>query len=214
MTNHRPIRVMIADDHPVVRSGISGMLANQSDFVLVGEAENGFQAVERVGQCNPDVVLMDLRMPLLDGLQALIQIRQRYPTVQVLILTTYDRDADIQNTLQAGAIGYLLKDAPREELYHSIRAAAQHQTVLNPAITSRLVQLLRKPQEDQPSEREIAILELVSQGLTNREIGKQLHISEATVKTHLLHIFAKLAVGDRAAAVRKAIELGLLTLSN
>ncbi len=207
------IRILIADDHPVVRTGLQGMLAKHEEFVIIGEAENGEQALRLTSERRPDVVLMDLRMPLMDGLQATIQIRQQYPSVQILILTTYDSDRDIVSAIHAGAIGYLLKDAPREELYQAIRAAAKGKSILNPDIAARLMEHMRKPANvDQLSEREIEILHRVSEGMTNKQIGGQLHISEATVKTHLIHIFAKLNVSDRAAAVRIAIERGILQI--
>jgi DNA-binding NarL/FixJ family response regulator len=207
-----PIRILIADDHPVVRTGLQGMLAKHEEFVIVGEAENGEQALRLTGERHPDVVLMDLRMPVMDGVQATTQIRQQYPRVQILILTTYDSDRDIVSAIHAGAIGYLLKDAPREDLYQAIRGAAKGKPILNPDIAARLMEHVRKPADDPLSEREIDILRLVSEGLTNRQIGGQLHISEATVKTHLIHIFAKLHVSDRAQAVRIAIERGILQL--
>jgi DNA-binding NarL/FixJ family response regulator len=207
------IRILIADDHPVVRTGLQGMLAKHEDFVIVGEAENGEQAVRLTGERHPDVVLMDLRMPVIDGVKATIQIRQQYPSVQILILTTYDSDREIVSAIHAGAIGYLLKDTPREDLYQAIRGAAKGKSILNSDIAARLMEHVRKPAgDDQLSEREINILGLVSEGLTNKQIGGQLHISEATVKTHLIHIFAKLHVSDRAAAVRTAIERGILQL--
>jgi DNA-binding NarL/FixJ family response regulator len=208
-----PIRILIADDHPVVRTGLRGMLATPEEFVIVGEAENGEEALRLTGERRPDIVLMDLRMPVLDGLQATICIKQQYPLTQILILTTYDSDRDIVTAIQAGAIGYLLKDAPREDLYQAIRAAAKGKSALNPDIAARLMEHVRRPvSEDQLSERETEILQLVSEGLTNKQIGAQLHISEATVKTHLIHVFAKLNVADRAAAVRIAIERGILQL--
>ena len=205
------IRILLVDDHPVVRAGIQGMLAKHEQFNIVGEAENGEQAIQLAGERLPDVILMDLRMPVMDGLEAMIQIRQTHPDIQVLILTTYDSDTDIVAAINAGAVGYLLKDAPREELYLAIQAAAQGKTALNPGVASRLMERIRNPSpESRFSQRELDILERVSEGHTNKDIAKQLFISEATVKTHLLHIFAKLDVSDRAAAVRVAIERGIL----
>lgn len=206
------IRVLIADDHPVVRDGIHGMLARYDDLELVGEADNGAHAVQLAAEHRPDVVLMDLRMPVMDGLQALTQIRQTYPRIQVIVLTTYDTDRDVVAAINAGAIGYLLKDAPREQVYQAIKSAAEGKSVLHPHIATRLVQHVRTATQDDLSTREIEIVQLVSLGQTNKEIARQLHISEATVKTHLLHIFAKLNVPDRAAAVRAAIERGLIDL--
>lgn len=205
------IRILIADDHPVVRTGIQGMLAHQGDFLIVGEAENGAAAVRLAAERLPNVVLMDLRMPVMDGLQAMQQIREQNPAVQVLILTTYDRDRDVLAAINAGAIGYLLKDAPREELYQAIRAAAQGRSVLDPGVANKLMNYVRNPTpQERVSEREIEILQLVSEGHTNKEISKRLFISEATVKTHLVHLFTKLDVPDRASAVRTAIEQGIL----
>ncbi|MEZ4671072.1 MAG: response regulator transcription factor [Anaerolineae bacterium] len=210
-----PIRILIVDDHPVVRTGIEGMLARQEEFLIVGEAENGEQAVQLATDLRPDVVLMDLRMPLMDGLQAMLLIRERHPQAQVLILTTYDRDRDVLAALNAGAVGYLLKDAPREELYQAVRAAAQGRSVLHPSVAARLINHIRSaPSADQLSEREVEILHLVSEGRTNKEIGSLLYISAATVKTHLIHIFSKLGVPDRAAAVRVALERGILHLND
>lgn len=189
------------------------MLANQPAFDVVGEAENGQQAVALAEALDPDVILMDLRMPVLDGVEALRQIRALRLRIQVLILTTYDDDANILAAVQAGAAGYLLKDAPREEIYRAIHTAARGQAILDPAVTLRLMQQMRQPRNaDVLSEREIEVLRLVSEGQTNKQIGKLLHISEATVKTHLVHIFEKLQVPDRAAAVRTAIERRILTV--
>lgn len=214
MSDHpHPIRILIADDHPVVRAGLVGMLAKQPAFDVAAEAENGQEAVALAQATQVDVILMDLRMPVLDGVEALRQIRAVQPTIQVLILTTYDDDADILAAVQAGAVGYLLKDAPREEIYRAIHAAARGQVILDPAVTLRLMQQMRQPRAaDLLSEREIEVLRLVSEGQTNKQIGKRLHISEATVKTHLVHIFEKLQVPDRAAAVRTAIERHILTV--
>lgn len=204
-----PIRILIVDDHPVVRTGIEGMLAGRDEFVVVGDAENGEQAVRLADERHPDVILMDLRMPVMDGLEAMGQIRAKHPAIQVIILTTYD--SDVVTAINGGAVGYLLKDAPREDLYQAIRAAAQGKSVLTPNAAARLVAHLRSPQ-NRLSEREIEILRLVSEGHTNKAIGRLLYISEATVKTHLVHIFAKLNASDRASAVRAAIEQGILTL--
>ena len=208
-----PIRILIVDDHPVVRAGIEGMLARQDDFVIVGEAENGEQAVRLSAELQPDVVLMDLRMPVMDGLQSMLHIRQHNPQIQVVILTTYNQDRDVLAALNAGAVGYMLKDAPREELYQAVRAAAQGKSVLHPSVAATLINHMRDSALSiQLSEREIEILQLVSEGRANKEIGNLLFISAATVKTHLIHIFTKLDVSDRAAAVRVALERGILQL--
>lgn len=206
------IRILIADDHPVVREGLAGMLAGQPDMMVVAQAENGAQAVALWAQQQPDVVLMDLRMPGMDGVAAIAAIKGQRPLAPVLVLTTYDSDADILRAIEAGATGYLLKDAPREELFRAIRAAARGESVLSPAIAARLMTRMRAPFEESLSAREIEVLQLVAAGQSNREIGKALHISAATVKTHLIHIFAKLGVSDRTAAVTAALEKGIIRL--
>ncbi len=209
-----PIRVLIADDHPVVRTGLEGMLASQPEFRVVGEATNGKQAVALVEQLHPDVVLMDLRMPELDGVAATSEIRRRRPAVQVLVLTTYDSDADILPAIEAGATGYLLKDAPREDLFRAIQAAANGESFLAPSVAARLMGRMRAPAEEALSAREVQVLTMVSQGASNKEIGHQLHISEATVKTHLIHIFEKLGVSDRTQAVTVALQRGIVHLDS
>jgi len=206
------IRVVIADDHPVVRIGLRGMLETQNDIDVVGEAENGKHAVSLVGRLEPDVVLMDLQMPELDGVSATEQIRDRFRTVQVLVLTTYDTDADITQAIGAGAIGYLLKDAPREDLFDAIRAASRGESVLTPSVASRVMERIRSPDVEMLSRREIEVLTEVADGKSNKETSQALFISEATVKTHLIHIFSKLGVNDRTAAVTVALERGILRL--
>jgi DNA-binding NarL/FixJ family response regulator len=206
------IRVVIADDHPVVRTGLRGMLETQTDIEVVGEAENGEQAVSLAGRLEPDVVLMDLQMPALDGVSATEQICTRLSDTHVLILTTYDTDADITRAIGAGAIGYLLKDAPRDDLFHAIRAASRGESVLAPSVASRVMEKMRAPGHTTLSGREIEVLTEVADGKSNKEIAKALFISEATVKTHLIHIFSKLEVDDRTAAVTVALEHGVLRL--
>jgi DNA-binding NarL/FixJ family response regulator len=204
------IRILIADDHPVVRDGLSAMLATQEDFEVVGEAADGAEAVALTGRMEPDVVLMDLQMPELDGVQATAQIREGHPALGVLVLTTYDTDADILRALDVGATGYLLKDAPREDLFRAIRATFRGEAVLSPAVARRVVERMRGPAEEMLTAREVEILDLVAQGRTNKKIARDLFLSEATVKTHLLHIFGKLGVDDRTAAVTVAMERGIL----
>jgi DNA-binding NarL/FixJ family response regulator len=192
------IQIVIADDHLVVRDGLRGMLESQPDFELVGEASNGEEAVRLALKLEPDVVLVDLRMPVMDGVTAIREIKEHKPTVQVLVLTTYDSDADILLSIEAGATGYLLKDTSREELYRAIRAAARGETVLAPTVAARLMGQMRTRAEDRLSERELEVLQLVSAGASNSEIASSLHISQATVKSHLIHIFGKLGVTDRS----------------
>ncbi len=207
------VRVVIADDHPVVRAGLRGMLEPESDIEVVGEATNGREAVSLVGRLEPEGVLMDLQMPELDGVAATKQIRDRHPETNVLVLTTFDTDADITRAISAGATGYLLKDAPRQDLFQAIRAAARGESVLTPAVASRLMSKMRGPAVQSLSEREIEVLTQVADGNSNKDIAGKLYISEATVKTHLVHIFGKLGVDDRTAAVTVALEQGIIRLS-
>lgn len=206
------IRILIVDDHPVVREGLAGMLAGQPDFDVVGMAADGATAVQLENSLQPDVTLMDLRMPGVDGVGAIQGIKKQRPSANILVLTTYDSDADIVRAIEAGATGYLLKDTPREELFRAIRAASQGESVLAPTVAARLMTRMRAPAQENLSAREIEVLQLVSRGHSNREIGKALHISTATVKTHLIHIFGKLGVDDRTAAVTVALEKGILSL--
>jgi DNA-binding NarL/FixJ family response regulator len=208
----RPIRLLVADDHPVVRDGLRAMLATQPDMELVGEAATGIEAVERARALRPDVVLMDLQMPKLDGPAAIATLRQQAPEVRVLVLTTFGTDADITRAVDAGATGYLLKDAPREQLFGAIRAAARGEAVLSPSVATRVLGRMRAPAEEALSPRELEILGAVARGLSNKDIGRQLYVSEATVKTHLLRVFSKLGVDDRTAAVTVALERGIIRL--
>ena len=206
------IRIVIADDHPVFRAGLQGLLSGQEDFQVVGEAANGREAVNMVRLASPDVLLVDLQMPELDGVHAIREIRNVAPKTRILVLTTYDSDGDILRAVEAGATGYLLKDTPREELFKAIRATARGESVLSPVVASKLVGRARGPVERSLSAREIEVLTLVARGVSNKIIGKDLRISEATVKTHLLHVFAKLGVDDRTAAVTEALARGVLRL--
>ena len=205
-----PIRLLIVDDHPVVRDGLRGMLAGDPDLEVVGEATDGNEAIALVASLHPDVVLMDLRMPGMGGAAAIRKLAEQGAGARVLVLTTYDSDSDVVPALEAGATGYLLKDAPRDQLVRAIRAAARDEAVLAPSVATRLVSQLRAPAQDALSERELEVLTLIAQGETNRGAAARLFISEATVKTHLLHIYAKLDVNDRAAAVAAGYERGLL----
>jgi DNA-binding NarL/FixJ family response regulator len=204
------IRVLIVDDHPVVRDGLRALLDRADGFEVAGEAANGVDAVGRALAVRPDVVLMDLRMPGGDGVTAIGQLAARGSSARVLVMTTYDSDADVLPAIQAGATGYLLKDAESADLLGAIRAAAGGETVLAPSVASRLVGTLRTPPEEPLSEREVEVLALIARGHSNREAARRLFISEATVKTHLLHVYAKLGVNDRAAAVAAGYDRGLL----
>ncbi|TQF05154.1 response regulator transcription factor [Kitasatospora acidiphila] len=208
------IRLLIVDDHPIVRDGLRGVFEGDPDFEVVGEAGNGAEGVDRALALAPDVVLMDLRMPEVGGVEAIRRLRDRAPAVRVLVLTTYDSDADVLPAVEAGATGYLLKDAPREELVRAVRAARAGQAVLAPTVAQKLMGRMREPAPgpaaEALTERELEVLRLVAAGSTNKESARRLFISEATVKTHLLHLYAKLGVRDRAAAVAEGYERGLL----
>ncbi|MET9591571.1 response regulator transcription factor [Streptomyces sp. NPDC006516] len=209
----RVITLLVVDDHPVVRDGLRGMFAAAPGFEVLGEAADGVAAVELAGRLDPDVVLMDLRMPGGGGVAAIAELTRLGARSRVLVLTTYDTDSDTLPAIEAGATGYLLKDAPRDELFTAVRAAADGRTVLSPAVASRLVSRVRTPTSpgnESLSAREREVLGLVARGTSNREIAAELFISEATVKTHLTHVFAKLGAKDRAAAVAVAYERGIL----
>ena len=209
------VRLLLADDHPVVRAGLSGMLAAEPDLEVVGEAADGAEACALAAELRPDVVLMDLRMPVMDGATATARLTRELPGIRVLVLTTYDTDADIVRAVEAGASGYLLKDTPRLELAAAVRAAARGETVLAPAAAATLLNRVRTPASPPAgtvllTARETQVLALVARGLTNADIGRELFIGEATVKTHLIRVFTKLDVDDRTAAVTVAMRLGLL----
>ncbi|GHE11155.1 response regulator [Streptomyces alanosinicus] len=213
MTTDAPISLLIVDDHPVVRDGLRGMFESAPGFTVLGEAPDGTAAVERAAALDPDVILMDLRMPGGSGVDAIRELTRRGARAKVLVLTTYDTDSDTLPAIEAGATGYLLKDAPRDELFTAVRAAAEGRTVLSPAVASRLVLAVRTPRRpgDEPlSAREREVLALVARGTSNREIARELFISEATVKTHLTHLYTKLGVNDRAAAVAAGYDRGIL----
>lgn len=203
------IRVLVADDHPIVRGGIVGLLAGADDIEVVGEAPDGLTAVSLAEELQPDLVLMDLRMPGLDGDEATARILSARPETKVVILTTYESDTSILTAIEAGASGYLLKAAPPEEILAGIRSVAGGEVVLAPSIATLLVGRNARPTVTL-SKRETEVLSLVAQGHSNPAIASQLFVSEATVKTHLLHVFEKLGVNDRTRAVTKAMELGLL----
>lgn len=203
------VRVVIADDHPVVRAGIAGLLSLADDIEVVGEAENGQQALDLARDLSPDVVVTDLRMPVMDGVEATKAIVALRQATRVVVLTTYETDGEILRAVEAGATGYLLKDTPRAELIAGIRAAARGQTVLAPSVATRLVTQMSSGAE-RLTARELEVLGAVGRGLSNPAIGRELFISEATVKTHLLRVFVKLGVDDRTRAVTVAMERGLL----
>jgi len=202
------IRIVVADDHPVVRDGIRGMLERDSRMTVVGEAGDGREAVALVRATNPDLVLMDLRMPGGEGVSAIRELRAADLTrPRILVLTTYDTDRDIHAAIDAGADGYLLKATPRTELVDAVLRAAAGQSVLAPSAARSLVERNRTATL---TERELQVLSAIARGGTNQEVARELLVSEATVKTHLLHVYPKLGVRDRAAAVRVAFQRGLL----
>lgn len=203
------IRLLVVDDHPVVRAGIVGLLGGEADLEVVGEAADGDAALARARALEPDVVLMDLRMPGTDGVTATGRVLGAVPTTRVVVLTTYETDADILRAVEAGATGYLLKDTTREALVEGVRAAARGETVLAPSVARRLVTQVRGS-ADRLTDRELQVLEAVARGLSNPQIGAELFITEATVKTHLLRVFTKLGVDDRTRAVTVAMERGML----
>jgi DNA-binding NarL/FixJ family response regulator len=204
------VRVLVVDDHPVVRTGLRGMLAADPAIEVIGEAGSGEEALALVERDRPDVILMDLRMPGMDGVAATTRIAAGYPAVRVLVVTTYDTDTDILRAVEAGATGYLLKDTPRDQLTAAVHAASRGETVLAPPVAAKLVTRMRAPAAENLTAREIEVLGAVSEGLTNAEIGRRLFIGEATVKTHLLRVFTKLDVDDRTAAVTVAMQRGIL----
>ena len=206
------ISLLIVDDHPVVRDGLRGMFGADPRFEVVGEAGDGAEAVAVAERLRPDVILMDLRMPGTDGVAAIRELMKRGVPSRVLVLTTYDTDSHVLPAIEAGATGYLLKDAPRDELLRAVRAAARGEVALSPSVAARLMSRLRTPAPSTGplSQRELEVLRLVAAGHTNREAAARLFITEATVKTHLLNIYAKLEVNDRAAAVAEGYNRGML----
>ncbi|MCP4358402.1 MAG: response regulator transcription factor [Chloroflexi bacterium] len=207
------IQIIIADDHPVVRSGLRALLDSQPDFEVVAEAENGEIASTLFNTHTPDVLLMDLQMPVMDGLTAIQQIRTQQPEAHILVLTTYDTDADIMPALEAGATGYLLKDAPPEALFQAVRSAAHGEVALAPSVAEKITRRLINTPKRSLSNREIEVLELASHGNSNKAIAGKLHITEATVKSHFVHIFNKLDVADRTAAVTAALKRKIIRLN-
>jgi len=211
------IRILIVDDHPVVREGIGSMLKKEPDFKMVGEASNGLEAIEKARELSPDVVLMDLRMPEMDGVEAISRIKAEKPEVKFIILTTYSDDEYIFKGIAAGARAYLLKDAPRDELFKAIRMVSRGESLIQPVIASRvldkLAELSRKtPAGETLSDREIEVLRLMSGGESNKDIADQLSITQSTVKTHITSIFQKLNVTTRTEAVTNALKKGIIQL--
>ena len=207
------LRILIVDDHMVVREGLRAILEAAGDLALVGEAADGAEAVRLTGELSPDVVLMDLRMPGMDGIEAIRQIKARYPEVEIVILTTYDDDEYIVRGLRAGARGYLLKDAGRKALFEAIRAAARGESLLPPAVVEKVVAHLAEPRPARSgtlSGREQEVLAMLADGAANKEIAARLHITERTVKAHVTSIFNKLGVNSRTEAVAVALRSGLM----
>ena len=211
------IRVLIVDDHTVVRDGLSAMLEREDDITVVGEAENGLTGVEQADRLLPDVVLMDLRMPELDGVGAMRRIREDHPEINFLVLTTFDTDEYIYDAIEAGAKGFLLKDASREDLFKAVRAVSRGESLIEPGVAARVLnrfaQLTREsaPQE-LLSERERQVLDLLAKGSANKEIAASLSLSESTIKTHVANIFQKLEVNDRTSAVTQALQRGIIKI--
>ncbi|MFE0425148.1 response regulator [Streptomyces sp. NPDC058953] len=204
------IRLVVVDDHPIVRGGLRDTFAGAEDIVVVGEAANGAEGIERARLLAADVVLMDLRMPVMDGVAATAALRERAPGVRVLVLTTFDSESDVLPAIEAGAIGYLLKDALPDELMRAVRAAARGESVLAPSVTRHLMEQVRRPGAGTLTDREKEVLQLVANGNSNREAAATLFIGEASIKTHLQHIYDKLGVRDRASAVAEGYRRRLL----
>jgi len=212
------IRILIVDDHEVVRDGIVGNLVRQQDFAIVGQASNGLEAVQKAADLSPDIILMDLRMPELDGVEAMIRIKQDNPEVKFIVFTTYSDDDYLFAAIKAGAKGYLLKDAPREELFKAIRAVSRGESLIQPVFTTKVLdklasELSRKSTgADVLSDREIEVLDLMAKGVSNRDIADQLSITQSTVKTHVTSIFQKMNVTTRTEAVTTALKRGIIQL--
>ena len=205
------IRLIIVDDHPIVRGGLRDTFADANDIVVVGDAGDGAEGIERAQALAADVVLMDLRMPGMDGVAATAALRERAPRIRVLILTTFDSESDVLPGIEAGAIGYLLKDALPDDLTRAVRAAARGESVLAPSVTQHLMGQIRRPGAGTLTDREREVLQLVANGSSNREAATALFIGEASIKTHLQHIYDKLGVRDRASAVAEGYRRRLLT---
>ena len=210
-----PIRILVADDHPVVRDGLVSILGTQPDFVVVGEAANGIEVVQKAASLRPDVILLDLEMPEMDGVEAFRRVRADNPNVQAIVFTAFDTDERIVGAVQAGAQGYLLKGAPRSEIFNAIRIVSQGGSLLQPVVASRLLQRIRsdEPAPEPLTERETEVLQLLAQGKPNKEIAAALVISERTVKFHISSILRKLGAGNRTEAVTIAAQRGLVKIT-
>jgi len=211
------IRILIADDHPVVREGLATMLSREKNIEVVGEAENGVEAIKKARELGPDIILMDLRMPEVNGVEAMNQIKDTHPNINFIVLTTYDNDEYIFQGIEAGARAYLLKDSPREELFKAIEAVYRGESLIEPAIAGKVLdRLVKLSRQDSPqvelSNREIEVLDLIARGTANKLIATSLNISESTVKTHIQSIFQKLDANDRTEAVTKALSKGIIRL--
>ena len=211
------IKVLIVDDHTVVRGGLVAMLGRQSDITVVGEAKNGLEAVEKSQELDPNIILMDLRMPEMDGVEAMRQIRVKNPDSKFIVLTTYDSDEYIFDAIEAGAKGYLLKDATREEIFEALRAVHRGESLIQPGVAARVLdRFAQLSRESTPasvlSEREFEVLQAIAKGGGNKEIASRLSISESTVKTHVTNIFQKLDVTSRTDAVTQALQRGIIKL--
>ncbi len=213
-----PIRILIVDDHTLVRDGLSSVLGREADMTVVGEASNGLEAIEETSRLKPDVVLMDLRMPELDGVEAMKRIAESDPTANVLVLTTFDTDEYIFQAIQAGAKGFLLKDASHDELYKAVRAVSKGESLIEPGVAARVLSRFVELAQNQASpvdilsEREMDVLHQMASGNANKEIAVQLGLSESTIKTHVARIFQKLDVNDRTSAVTQAIRRGIISV--
>ena len=216
MESNKKIKILIVDDHVVVREGLSAMLSREPNIEVIDEAENGAQAIDKADKLRPDIILMDLRMPEVDGVEAMQRIKQQHPEINFIVLTTYDNDEYIFKGIEAGARAYILKDSPREELFRAINAVYKGESLIEPAIAGRvldkLVELSHQGSATDLSRREIEVLELIARGTGNKLIADKLNISASTVKTHIQSIFQKLEVNDRTEAVTKALSKGIIRL--
>ena len=210
-----PTRILIVDDHTLVRDGLTTILSRQADFEVVGEASNGLEATELARDLSPDVILMDLRMPVMSGVEAMRIIGAENPDIKIIVLTTFDTDEYIFDAVEAGAKGYLLKDTSREELFSAVRAVRRGESQIEPGVAARIIsrfQELSRQGPDTLSEREVEVLQLIARGSANRQIAEQLMISESTVKTHVANIFSKMNVRHRTQAVTQGLQRGIIKL--